>query len=50
MENEEGIDHKILTLPDEKIDPRLAEIKERNKRFFRTFKKNLKNFLKTIKI
>jgi inorganic pyrophosphatase len=28
MEDEAGIDHKILALPDEKVDPRLAHIKE----------------------
>ncbi|MEK7519546.1 MAG: inorganic diphosphatase [Patescibacteria group bacterium] len=30
MEDEAGIDHKILALPDEKIDPMFAEIKELN--------------------
>jgi inorganic pyrophosphatase len=28
MEDEAGIDHKILALPDEKVEPRLAHIKE----------------------
>lgn len=28
MEDEAGIDHKILSLPDEKIDPRWLEVKE----------------------
>ena len=28
MEDEEGIDHKILALPAEKVDPRMAHIKE----------------------
>lgn len=49
MEDEAGIDHKILALPDEKIEPRLAHIKEMKdltehqvkeiKEFFETYKR-----------
>lgn len=48
MEDEEGIDHKILTLPDEKIDPRLAEIKE-IKNLSEHSKKELKEFFENYK-
>lgn len=49
MEDEEGIDHKILALPEEKIDPRLSEIKdiknlpEHTKKEIREFFENYKN-------
>lgn len=49
MEDEGGIDHKILSLPTEKIDPRLSHIKELKdlpehlKKEIRDFFENYKN-------
>lgn len=49
MEDEEGIDHKILALPDEKVDPRLAHLKEladlpeHTKKEIKEFWENYKN-------
>ncbi len=49
MEDEGGIDHKIFALPDEKVDPRVAHIKElgdlpeHTKKEIREFFENYKN-------
>ena len=49
MEDEAGIDHKILALPIEKVDPRMAHIKdiddlpEHTKKEIREFFENYKN-------
>ncbi|TSC74988.1 MAG: inorganic pyrophosphatase [Parcubacteria group bacterium Gr01-1014_30] len=49
MEDEAGIDHKILALPEEKVDPRMAHIKElddlpeHTKKEVREFFENYKN-------
>lgn len=49
MEDEAGIDHKILALPEEKVDPRMAHIKkledlpEHTKKEIKEFWENYKN-------
>lgn len=49
MEDEAGIDHKILALPEEKVDPRMAHIKEledlpeHTKKEIKEFFENYKN-------
>jgi len=49
MEDEGGIDHKIIVLPEEKIDPRMAHIKElkdlpeHTKKEIKEFFENYKN-------
>jgi inorganic pyrophosphatase len=48
MEDESGIDHKILALPEEKIDPRLAEMKEIED-LPEHWKKEIKEFLENYK-
>ncbi len=48
MEDEAGIDHKIVALPNEKIDPRLAEIKD-IKRLSQHLKREIKEFFENYK-
>jgi inorganic pyrophosphatase len=48
MEDEAGIDHKILALPEEKVDPRMTHIKEIEDLPEHT-KKEIKEFLENYK-
>ena len=48
MEDEAGIDHKIIVVPDEKIDPRFKEIQNIDD-LPRHFKKETKEFFETYK-
>ena len=48
MEDEAGIDHKIIAVPQEKIDPRFKEIKDIND-FSLHLKKEIKEFFENYK-
>lgn len=48
MEDEAGVDHKIIAVPDEKIDPRFKEVKEAEN-LPSHFKAEMRDFFETYK-